>query len=768
MKGLKLILCFFWCLAACGGGASSSTSQPTPSAPTATAVDLANAKAANLTAALDATTKIATLKWSDTFPAGTPYAVEQKDASGVWSTIDSVPGTGGAGASLSWARTTNVSTTLRVAAQKTGYEVPLDTPAGSTDIAITVPTTLPTIQFDQNQPVSGVVNVSISGGSGYSSVDWYVDLNLLGSSSSAPAYSVALNTSSLTAGSHLILARVQTAPGSYLELRQTVQVANPEVAVQVGVSGTSGTVSVNVTATSVYGIASVSAAIDGQPLGTLSAPNCAGLGCGNGYQFSLNTSVVGSGAHTITATATDTAGVSASSSISITFSNPPVVAVNTPIDGAIVNGTLAIAGTVTTDQTNATVSVSATLGSLPILTSAASSFSSSFSLAGVTPGTYTLTVVATDSSGLASTVTRQVTVASSAALVYTPVLTLGAGASVLAATSTNVVYAAADASIHVHTATSDTLLSQAGLTNLTGWQIADNGYVVAQGFGTDRPGGATSIYGWAPGNSIATNLSNLAVSQSIYDQALPMHYPWVLWASLVSSNWNQYTLYNLVTGQTLIVPAPPGVLLVGNNSCDFTTTNGQLTLFYWAELEDSSQHYTTNVYRWDQATNASQPITADGVSLYPQTDGMRIAWQTDHSAPPPQAPFTLSVESIASAGASVLSTSMSNFQLSGGVLAWVDQTVTTSALGVSTVTAQAIRASDGSTTSTLSGLLTSALFGTSGGYVAYEESGKLYDWSPSGGKTLLFDATPGQVHLTGSTLYFTNGTTQALYSIPMH
>jgi len=65
-------------------------------------------------------------------------------------------------------------------------------------------------------------------------------------------------------------------------------------------------------------------------------------------------------------------------------------------------------------------------------------------------------------------------------------------------------------------------------------------------------------------------------------------------------------------------------------------------------------------------------------------------------------------------------------------------------------------------------LLTSALFGTSGGYVAYEESGKLYDWSPSGGKTLLFDATPGQVHLTGSTLYFTNGTTQALYSIPMH
>ena len=51
--------------------------------------------------------------------------------------------------------------------------------------------------------------------------------------------------------------------------------------------------------------------------------------------------------------------------------------------------------------------------------------------------------------------------------------------------------------------------------------------------------------------------------------------------------------------------------------------------------------------------------------------------------------------------------------------------------------------------------------------MVFEESGKLYAWSSAGGRRLLFDSTPGQVNLTGKTVYFTNGSTQTLYAVTL-
>jgi hypothetical protein len=64
-------------------------------------------------------------------------------------------------------------------------------------------------------------------------------------------------------------------------------------------------------------------------------------------------------------------------------------AVTSPIDGQLVNGSLNIAGTFSTDKKGVTVSVAITLGQLTVLTASTSAFSGSFSLAGVTPATYT-------------------------------------------------------------------------------------------------------------------------------------------------------------------------------------------------------------------------------------------------------------------------------------------------------------------------------------------------------------------------------------------
>lgn len=734
-------------LTACGG---SSGSSPPPT-PTPTAQDLADAQAAKLTASLDAATKLATLSWSDTFPAGISYGIEQQGADGTWTQIDAVPGSSGSGSPLSWAGTTNVTTTFRISAQRTNYAVPLDTSSGNTSLTVTVPAVAPTIVLDQIPPISGTVNVSIGGGGSYSSVSYYVDLILAGTSTTGPNYSVPVNTSGLTTGSHLFLAQLTTGPDSYIDVRLPVEVMNPEVAVQVSVSGTSGPVEVNVAATSNYGITSVTASLDGNTLGTLTTPN----GCPNScslYQFPVNATTVGSGSHTITAQATDGNGAVASKIVTVTFDNPPTINLTSPVDGALVNGNLQMTGTFGTDKPSASVSLNVTLGNLPILKTSTSPFSSSFSLAGVTPGTYTLTAIATDSDGLSMTVTDLVTVTSSPSLVYTPVFTAGAGSVILATSGAYILYSATDGTIHQHYGSVDVTLPLGAIQNIFGWTVTDTGYVFAQGFGRDRPGANTSIYMWPPGGA-ASNLSIAASSTGIDDQLLPVHYPWVLWCSSHQDvNWNEYVLYNVSTGQQYDIYGPSNATLVGNNYSDFVTLNGQLTLFYWAESGSA-----TNVLRWDQTTNTSVQLTNDGLSLYPQTDGIRVAWQTAQRPLPPSAPYTLTTLDLASNTTQVLSTIMSQFQLSSGLLGWVEQTAAT----------RAIKASDGTTTSTVSPLLGTVFFGSSGGYIVFEESGKMYAWSVSGGRLLLFDAAPGQVNLTGKTVYFTNGTQQVVYAVPL-
>jgi hypothetical protein len=733
---------------------------------------LAEAKSAQLTATLNIANNQATLAWSDTFPAGTSYSIEQLAADGSWSSLDAVPGTSGSGAALSWTRTVNSATTLRVAVPETGYSVPLDTPSGKTSVMVAPPAAIPTITLSQAQPVSGNVTLSIAGGNSYSEVLWFVDLNSIGNSTAGPDYSIVLNAGTLTQGSHLILAQLESSPDSYLQIRLTMQAQNPEVTVNANVVGTSGTVSLNVSATSAYGIVSVTATLDGNTIGTLTAPNCTfggPYGC-SPYEFTINATAAGSGTHTVSVVATDGNGVSASQTFQVTFSDPPTLTVTTPFDGALVYGTLAVAGSFSTDRPGVTVSVAATLGSVTILNATSSPFSGSFSLSGVTPGTYTLTVIATDSTGLTTTVSDAVTVTASASLVYTPLLTLGANGTILAVSSSNILYQDSGGNIHVHTPSSDTVITLGALTNPGDWQITDSGDVLANAFGMDRPSGDFSVYRWAPGATSAADVSIAAGSTSIYDQLLSVHFPWVLWASLESStsSWSQYTLYNVTTGQNITVPGPPGTT-VANDSCDFTTINGNLVLFFSASYENASLQTLNNIYSWSQATGTTTQLTSDGLSIYPQTDGTTVAWQTFSAAPAADSlytTYTLWTENIATSSAATLSSDMARFQLNAGVLAWVEQTISGSGDN-QTVTAQAIKASNGSTTSTLTNLLSSVFFGSSGGYAAYEMNGQLYDWSPAGGSVLLFNAAPGQVHLAGSTIYFTNAASQVVYAVPM-
>jgi hypothetical protein len=288
--------------------------------------------------------------------------------------------------------------------------------------------------------------------------------------------------------------------------------------------------------------------------------------------------------------------------------------------------------------------------------------------------------------------------------------------------------------------------------------VTDSGIVFADSEG--------SVYMWPLGAAAPQNVSTAANSTGT-DVLVQVHYPWVLWSSShpstdpgpgIGPDIDELVLYNTTDGQQFDVHAPSGVTF-GCYRCDFATLNGQLALFYWTYSPE------VNVYRWDQASNTSVALTSDGKSLYPQTDGVRVAWQTNPQGPGAP-PFTLTADDLSSSTRTTVSTSMVNFQLADGLLGWVDQTLVPQDEGY-VATSQAIRASDGTTTATISTVLYAPFYGSSGGYVFFEENNKLYAWSFATGRRLLFDSNPGQVRLTGKTVYFTSGSTQTLYGVTL-
>ena len=323
--------------------------------------------------------------------------------------------------------------------------------------------------------------------------------------------------------------------------------------------------------------------------------------------------------------------------------------------------------------------------------------------------------------------------------IVTNVLSLATYTSILAVSNTSVLYTAADGSIHFHSGLTDTALSTASIPNsqdLSNWKVTDDGYVFAS---------FNNVYMWPQGSVTPTNLG----TGNLISEAPSVHFPWVLW---INGSYTQYTLDNVTSNQQLAFS--PDQAAGGNDDCDFATINGQLAVFYWSTSQFGDPQGILNIYRWDQATNVSTQLSNDGLSLYPQTDGTWVAWQTLHGQPPQNPPYTLSLLNIASNTSTVLSTSMARFQLSTGLVGWLDETVTTTN-GVPTVTSQTIRVSDGISTTTISTLLGANFIGSSGGYAVYQENSNVYAWSVAGGRQLLFGGSAlSAVFLGGKVVYF--------------
>ena len=721
------------------------------------------ASAARLSSSIDLGSNLVTLSWTDSYPLGTQYRVESRNADGSYSAIETIKGLGGTHSVVQWQRAVTVATVYRVLALLPDRTAVLSTAQGQESVSVEAPAAPPAIVLNQEQPLSGSVQLALSGGGSYASVSWYADLRLLGQGSGA-TQALNWNTSTEGNGQHLLLAKVQVSPDAYIELRRSVSVSNSNLALSSSVAGSTGTILVDARASSEYGIATVTALFDGQDAGSLSAPNACSRWCSGSndvYRFTVDAATAGSGNHSMVLTATDKAGVKKSVTVAVPVSNLPIISLTAPVDGAFVTGSLRVAGSASSDKSGE-LRVTASLGDYALLNTTGASFDTSFSLAGVTPGSYTLTLRATDSSNASTVLQRTVTV-TSAALAYPELFTIGAGGQLLAVEGDRVLYRAVDGSVrlrHVIARTEVELAQAASINYANDWQLSE-GLVYVYGKGSDCV--LYCIYQWT-GGGVMSNLSNAkrAAATELIDQvqSTDLHpvarQGYVIWIS--ESNW--YTLHHVASGSFTKIPQPTGTSYLGNWNYDFLVGANGVEFYYWARTGGSDQAAFYDIFKWSAATASSTRISAGGArAIYPKTDGQSVVWLQSPSSSAIGTAISLMSLPVGGGTASEITSSASeSFWLRDGVLGWRE----------TGSTGNSLKAHALGQTSVVSPLNSALLYGAGAGQLVFGEQGKTYSWdAATRARQLRIDASPNQVWITGQQMYFVVGAAQTVFRLTL-
>jgi hypothetical protein len=453
----------------------------------------------------------------------------------------------------------------------------------------------------------------------------------------------------------------------------------------------------------------------------------------------------------------------------VPVSNAPLLSLTAPPDGAFVFGSIAVSGHTATDKTGV-VSVAARLGDVSFLQTSATDFSAGYDLTGLAPGLYTLTVQATDASQVSTTVQRQIIVTSSPALVYTPLMSLGLSANLLAAEGDQILYRADDQTVRLrdtaHPAVPEVLLQGAATTAYTNdWQLRD-GRVYVFGQGNDCTVNFVCVYQWQADGTRRNLSSANPWAGSSYQQHPVAHDGKVVWTNDGGSGGGSYTLYDVATDSYTQITQPVGVNFVGNWNYDFTVLGGVVNFYLWGQTGGSGTTSSFDVFRWASDTGAATRVSSPGLrSVYTQSDAVRVAWS---QAPlsNPLGTTSLVTQPLAGGPTSVLSSSMGSFVLRDSVLAWVEFNGSGRALKASVQTPGSAVAG---ATRSLSILGSAQLYDTAGGRVLYGELGHTLNWNAGLGRaTLIIDTAPGQWKLSGDLFYFTEGNAQTLYKLRLN
>ncbi|HEV7693105.1 MAG TPA: hypothetical protein VGO52_19880 [Hyphomonadaceae bacterium] len=500
-------------------GTLVSAASTTTATVTLDAANQSQQNASRVTATTAVQTQTTLLNWADGFPSGTTYRIERLNNS-VFSEIETIVGLGGTTAPMQWSRPYTGPVTYRVMALTGGREIPLVTPTGNATMSVTLSAPMD-IQLTASEPVFGTVQASVNNAPAGSTVAWFQNLTSIGAGNP-----VNWITSTLPNGPRLLQAIVNMGDGTFVDLRRTVAVLNTPLAASFTQSLTLNQLEVIVDASSSAGISSVQVKADtGGGTQTLTAPNhCVSCtpGAPNRYRFVFT--LTGPSGN-IFVDVVDGGG--AERHLSGTFSLAPVtLTLATPHAGAFLFGTLNVSGTTSSQPGNA-VTTTAALGDVTFLNTTASNFSGAFSLAGIPPGSYTLTVRATGANGFQVSKQRQVFVTSSAAFAYQPMFTVSAlnpsqdllGLDIRDADDSTVLYRATFANSSPLFTYRVTPNAHAALATTSGgapmalWQNSVFGQV--NGAGINPPDAACTtagrcIYTWSTLTGAATNFSDPA------------------------------------------------------------------------------------------------------------------------------------------------------------------------------------------------------------------------------------------------------------------
>src|SRR5207244_952155 len=209
------------------------------------------------------------------------------------------------------------------------------------------------------------------------------------------------NTTTATNAAHTLTAVARDAAGNIATsaaVSVTVDNAPPTVSLTAPTAGRSikGTITVSASASDNVGVVGVQFKLDGSNLGAevTTAP----------YAVSWNTTTATNAAHTLTAVARDAAGNTATSAaVSVTVDNaPPTVSLTAPVAGTKVVGTVTVSASATDNV--GVVGVQFKLDGANLGTEVTvAPYSVSWNTTTATAGAHTLTAVARDAAGNATT-----------------------------------------------------------------------------------------------------------------------------------------------------------------------------------------------------------------------------------------------------------------------------------------------------------------------------------------------------------------------------
>jgi hypothetical protein len=243
--------------------------------------------------------------------------------------------------------------------------------------------------------VSGTVPITVSVSSNTTSVQFKVDGNNSDAAVNSAPFSLSLNTTTLSNGSHSLSAVASNSAGqSTISAAVTVIVSNsghPTIAITSPLSGAtvSGTVSVLTSVSS--NTTSVQFKVDGNNSGAAvtSAP----------FSLSLNTMSLSNGSHSLSAVASNSAGqttISAIVVVTVANAGAPTISITSPLSGATVSGTVSVLTSVSSNTTSVQLKVDGNNSGAAVISAP---FSLSLNATTLPNGSHSLSAVASNSAG---------------------------------------------------------------------------------------------------------------------------------------------------------------------------------------------------------------------------------------------------------------------------------------------------------------------------------------------------------------------------------